>query len=353
MADAGSTSPPTPTGLVAPQPDISIAGRFQYTCIVLGIVVFCCCGWQLYAELYRLKRKAPKRDKAVALLPTIAAACELGLLWAATRYGFGQHNSYFSIDDQIKGGLLVQISQFPHAWGVALGKISIAGRLLSVKPDWKLYFWPIIGVQPLCALAANAANITQLVQCKPISASWDPRILETCPELKTLQVALYAVGAIDAATGLLLGTIHITFLFHIRMPLPRKVITISFMCTGVFVVPAVIVKLTYVDRFGKTGDWLYGMVDLAIWSMVEVLLGIFAACAPMLSRPVGNLLEWAGLRGAGDADVRRVLKYYQQTEPEYHLGALPSNIASTSSQQGILGPTMPKKTMVRGWRNDD
>ena len=149
------------------------------------------------------------------------------------------------------------------------------------------------------------------------------------------------MGAIDAVTDLTLVAIPILLYHGLTIPRTAKFLLLSFTSTGVFVAVAVAVKLTHVKSFRKTGDWLYDTVDLAMWSVVEVLLGVFAACAPMLRGPVASLLD-AGLDvGYSSADSRGA-------GVDHELGALPSKknsnigITSTSSERGILEPTKPE-----------
>lgn len=52
MADA----PPAPTGLVAPEPDISIAGRFLGVSIFLYLAALCSVARQFYIVFYKKTR---------------------------------------------------------------------------------------------------------------------------------------------------------------------------------------------------------------------------------------------------------------------------------------------------------
>ncbi|KAK4193172.1 hypothetical protein QBC35DRAFT_458240 [Podospora australis] len=234
MADAGGGAPSVPTGLVAPEPDISIAGRFLGASISLYLVALILVLWRLY-----LRRRDLNETELALTLASVPATGQLGLLWAAIPYGLGRHNFYLSIDDQVKGGQLVQTSYFLSVWGVAFGRIS--NTLLLKRLSGKLSradlgaYWCIIFIQVLCA---SSANITQGTQCRPVAANWNPTISGTCPDQRTFQVALRTVGVITTATDLFLITMSIKVIHTLSMPLRQRISLISLLGFGVFFVPA-------------------------------------------------------------------------------------------------------------------
>lgn len=60
---------------------------------------------------------------------------------------------------------------------------------------------------------------------------------------------------------------------------------------GVLASIASIAKTTLARNYGKGGDSLWDGVAPAIWSMLELQLGLIAACAPCMKSPFENLLR--------------------------------------------------------------
>ncbi|KAM7209798.1 hypothetical protein V8F06_014819, partial [Rhypophila decipiens] len=151
-----------------------------------------------------------------------------------------------------------------------------------------------IVIQVLCAFAIN---IVQLVQCRSIRASWDPRVSEaSCWEPSIFNTSLYVKGAIAVATDLTFAALSTKLLISIReveLRQCQKITTILLMSCGIFFSGFVIAKLPYIGslEFGKTGDQLFGTVNFAIWSVAEMLSGIIAACIPALQGKLKGLFQ--------------------------------------------------------------
>ncbi|KAM7198234.1 hypothetical protein V8F20_006261 [Naviculisporaceae sp. PSN 640] len=357
-AQPPATGPPGPPGPppVAPGPDVSIIGQFLGTSIFLYTVAITLVVMRIMTRL----RPTPHMgwDDAAVILALIAAGFQIGFLYAAIPHGFGRHNFYSSIEDQIETGRLLLVSQFPWGWGVAFGKISIALLLMRFKRTvpWKIFLWIMIIIQVLSALTAN---IIQLAQCRPIEASWNPMILMTdpnasCWDPNNVQASVYVMGAIAVVTDVAFALIPITFLRKVQRPLREKIVLGLLMGIGVFSAAAVIVKLTYLGPFGKSTDPSYDIVPLATWSVVEMLLGIIAACVPTLKSPFEKLLRRTGLlstsRRTGNASGYINAEDPKSGSNSHYLSDLSSKkkskigtIAGTSSEQSILEPTGPAR----------
>lgn len=291
----------------------------------------------------------------------IAAGFQIGFLYAAIPHGFGRHNFYSPIPDQIEAGRLLLMSQFPWGWGVAFGKISIALLLMRFKRTlpWKIFLWAMILIQ---VLSAMTANIIQLAQCRPIEASWNPMILMTdpnasCWDPNNVQASVYVMAVIAVITDVAFALIPITFLRKVQRPMREKIVLGFLMGIGVFSAAAVIVKLTYLGPFGKSTDPLFDIVPLATWSVVEELLGIIAACVPTLKSPFERLLRRTGLlsttKRTGNASGYINAEDPRSGSNSHYLSTLSGkkkskvDIAVTSSEQSILEPTGPARSAYR------
>ena len=122
------------------------------------------------------------------------------------------------------------------------------------------------------------------------------------------------------------------------------------MGAGVFSAAAVIVKLTYLDSFGKTKDPFFDVVNLATWSVVEEQMGIIAACVPTLKSPFERVLRRVGLlstRGRTGGGSSYINAEGQRSGSDSHylskMKKSRSEIAGTSSEQSILEPIGPAR----------
>ncbi|KAM7182799.1 hypothetical protein V8F33_014017 [Rhypophila sp. PSN 637] len=261
----------------------------------------------------------------------------LGLLYAAIPHGFGRHNFYLSIDDRIEGGRLIQLSYFPWVWGVALGKIGSAAVFLSIfkttLPWVRGFLWVVIAVQGFCALAFT---IIMLVQCRPIEASWDPRVPRaSCWELNIFHASLYSLGAITVATDFIFAALPSKLLIPTLLGPARKITIIIILSCGVLFSSFTIVKLTYVNRlqFCETGDQLFKTVDVAIWSVAEMLSGIITTCIPGIFTKVNSLL-YPSTPGVGSGNS---LGHINIDDPGAEFGSSLINLPSKQSDIETAG----------------
>lgn len=70
------------------------------------------------------------------------------------------------------------------------------------------------------------------------------------------------------------------------------------MALGIFAGVASIFKIVASSRFGRTGDLTNESIGLGMWSCIEELTGIIAACIPCLRSPFQRALEYLGIVSA-------------------------------------------------------
>ena len=75
-------------------------------------------------------------------------------------------------------------------------------------------------------------------------------------------------------------------LLHVQVGTRKKVGILMTFAVGLFVTTCSIIRLSYVVRWRKSTDptWTYTVV--ALWSLVEVNVGVVCACMPSLAGPI-------------------------------------------------------------------
>ncbi|KAK0639658.1 hypothetical protein B0T16DRAFT_463308 [Cercophora newfieldiana] len=292
-------------------PDESIVYKMLGPLVPVHTLCTLLLGMRLYTHIRPVRNLG--LDDAAAVLAMIATTTQIALFFAAIPYGVGRHNIYIPHDDQVRASRLLFISQLPWSWGVALGKISIALLLLRLKSGrgWKFFLYAMVAVQ---LASATAANIAQLVRCRPISAAWDFNTeTSRCQSPRMIHISAYTNASIAVLTDVILAAIPLTFLRHIRRS-PRERLVIAFLFgLGLAATAAASVKLTLIGSYGQTGDMLWDCVGLVTWSILEAQIGIIAACVPCLKSPlhsalrrVGWLSESSGHGRVGFAEAFRI-----------------------------------------------
>ncbi|KAK4181997.1 hypothetical protein QBC35DRAFT_230136 [Podospora australis] len=228
--DAGGAPPLAPAGppMEVPGPDISIAGRFVGVSTPLYIIAIVMVAVRLYNRIRNTSgNSSVLAEDVFAVLACIADSFQIGLLYAAIPHGFGRHNFYLRIDEQIEGMRLMQMSYLPWACGVAFGKISTICLLMRLKATWIWLFRSLIGMQ---VLGAIAIIIFMLVSCRPIEASWNPMVPgASCWNPIVFQASVYFMAATAIVTDIIFGAISTALLYKIRRPRHEKIIVIMLM----------------------------------------------------------------------------------------------------------------------------
>lgn len=107
--------------------------------------------------------------------------------------------------------------------------------------------------------------MTVFFQCQPLALTWDSSVQGTCMPPAKLRFAAFFNSAVAVLTDLCFALLPIPVLWNVRMNWKVKTAVAAILSLGVFASAAAIVKITYLDQFGKHGDFLWDSADLTIW----------------------------------------------------------------------------------------
>ncbi|KAK7908772.1 hypothetical protein PG985_016075 [Apiospora marii] len=212
-----------------------------------------------------------------------------GLL-VATMQGTPGLKSHQAFVDQTKYGFLA----IP-IWGLSMAfiKSSIGLTLLQIKSDlwFRIFVWFNIGL--MCVYGFGNLFFI-LLQCRPLPAAWgdfehagpDPQCLP--PMAITVASILGAVASI--LTDVLLSLAPLSFLWSLKRPLRERVVLGLLMSLGLFAGACSLLKNLEVRSLAEAAflppaellatDFGAKAVYICIWTALEQLLGIVAACTP-------------------------------------------------------------------------
>ncbi|CAI6085146.1 unnamed protein product [Clonostachys chloroleuca] len=154
-------------------------------------------------------------------------------------------------------------------------KGSICVMLLRITP-FTVYQRILYVVMAFSLLSALIVEIAFLMRCQPISATWDPKA-GRCANQSVVTSISYFISASTIVTDWSCSILTIFILRHARMPRRMKASIGIILALGAVASTANIVRLKYVLAYEDTVDYLYGIADIATWSMVESGTGIAAS----------------------------------------------------------------------------
>lgn len=101
----------------------------------------------------------------------------------------------------------------------------------------------------------------------------------------------------------------ITFVVKLHLSLGRRILICILMAVGLWTAAIALVKTMYIARFSYTDDTLWNMYFLTLWSKLEEVIGIIAACIPCLASRIEALLRRLGVISPASAVVARLNTY--------------------------------------------
>ncbi|KAK4442604.1 hypothetical protein QBC34DRAFT_338370, partial [Podospora aff. communis PSN243] len=216
------------------------------------------------------------------------------LILLSVRYGLGRHSVHVPLEDQPQGRKLLFFCQQASGWAIAFAKISIALMLFRLRPDSRIWRVFLLGMMLLPVAIAVATSAVLFSACKPLSAMWDFIPTAECLPFPVINQSILATAVATIVTDFILALLPLTFIVRIRITLSEKMLLFLLMGLGLVASAASICKIVSVTGSKMTGDTLRDSVDVTFWGMLEIQLGIIAACIPTLKRPTERVLQRLG-----------------------------------------------------------
>ncbi|PVH72145.1 hypothetical protein DL98DRAFT_470789 [Cadophora sp. DSE1049] len=245
-------------------------------------------------------------------------------------YGIGEPTQPSDIHRGIQG---LKYQTLSHLFGPLVGiaiKLSIGLLLLRIAQQ-RRYRYTIYG----CIVLLVMTNLTMFgllfFLCRPIDYCWNRFFYPgggTC--LPTSIIATF--GLIYSAVGMLVdwvfALIPIPMLWGINLKTRVKISVIVILSLGIFASIATVVRLKYLSvksvvQIDKNINTLYELTHSFIWNVVEVGVGIAAACLATL-RPFLKHLNILGF-SSNNYDARRYPTSKSGTRDGYHVRASPGH----------------------------
>lgn len=267
-------------------PDASRASVVTIPTVVTTIIAVVLTLLRLYVRRYVIRMMS--WDDFFNVLATLCVIVILGLILAASKYGFGRHMQYVDPARAAYSIKLLRICEFIMILSTIFLKISISlflKRLFLTSREWKVFFWCFIAFNSITS-ALDAAVI--FPQCTPVELNWDKSVPGHCWSDTAINAVGIAQGSIAAATDFILSTLPIFFLWCIRIPTRVKVGTCGIMALGFASGAFALVRTVLVPTLTATDDPTWDLVDLFLWAELEATFGVIAAAAPSVRPLMGH-----------------------------------------------------------------
>ncbi|VUC36768.1 unnamed protein product [Clonostachys rosea] len=211
-------------------------------------------------------------------------------------YGLGRHQDTIPAADLIPFTQLSFIQSIvPLMGGIAFLKIAIALELMKLKGNalawYNTVLWCLIGFVVAYTLLAW---FSFFLFCRPMAKYWDPSIEGSCYSVSLFVKFGLVNTAFNIFTDVAFATLPVPIVWLLKMPLKTRLYLVGVLSLGYVAVIMGIMKAVAQIDYNPLGDGTF-TYDVQFWGLLQLNLGIIAACGPSLKPLVRNILQLTSL----------------------------------------------------------
>lgn len=173
-----------------------------------------------------------------------------------------------------------------------------------------MHIWIIRAIMLFAAVFGGAFFFVIVFQCWPISNWWDlDPSHKHCINPSVVIALTYGVSALNVVADWTLGLLPIFIVKDLQMSSRQKRLVAVILSIAAIGSTATIVRLPYIGSLkesfdGWNGDFLYNTVGVAIWTTVEVGIGVTAGCLATLRPLIRIAFDKLGVSSSGNRKYR-------------------------------------------------
>ncbi|KAF3192586.1 hypothetical protein TWF106_011507 [Orbilia oligospora] len=221
----------------------------------------------------------------------VAAATYSILTVTGGNYGTGQHIFDVSRQELINFFKSVYIWEVGYCVALLFIKLSIITYYNRLQPS-RLYLFTLVVI----VTGSTSFLLTNILQCWPISAAWDPDALPNASHSDACindTVFAYCSAAFNIITDFWIWACCVRMLRNLQVAVKKKIEIMTIFSLGLLACGASIARLFTIHNFYGTSDKTWAIVPIMTCSFLELALAIVAACLPTLKPGFSRLSNWA------------------------------------------------------------
>ncbi|KAI0597247.1 hypothetical protein F4775DRAFT_263937 [Biscogniauxia sp. FL1348] len=209
---------------------------------------------------------------------------------------YGTFTGIGTPDDHIPGGatgvIYMEGAKTVFLWqvfflsGFVFIKSSICLTLLRIAViKWhRITFWTLIIISVVSTLVVD---IYILLQCQPIERTWGEKP-GTCIPIIVSVIITFIISGLNIITDVTTALLPFLMLKKAQMARRKKLSVIAVLSLGVLASIATLCRLPFGTAYFAPKDYLVGLGDIILWTVVECDLALIAGSLPMLAPLLRN-----------------------------------------------------------------
>ncbi|KAF3005693.1 hypothetical protein E8E13_005361 [Curvularia kusanoi] len=194
-------------------------------------------------------------------------------------YGTGKRTPDITIADAVHAMRCWWLCFISYAITITFAKLSLGFFILRLASIITLHRIVTIILTTAAVLVGVAYFFLTMFQCAPVDFFWTRMQGATNGECINIEVIIgmsYLYGSIAAATDIGFGVLVGILVWKLKVDRKTKLLMTPILGMACIASYAALVRMPYVKNF-RSADFLYGTVDISLWSTVEVGISIFAS----------------------------------------------------------------------------
>ncbi|KAI9660212.1 MAG: hypothetical protein M1831_003519 [Alyxoria varia] len=198
--------------------------------------------------------------------------------------GSGQHVLDIEMDPE-QDGLEVLVTALKNYFAAALVwapatclcKCSILVLYMELFPTQR-FRYAVFATLGLVVAFFIGQILTAVLICRPVALQWDKSIHGQCGSVVGQQIALAVVNMVIDA---IIVALPMPVVWHLQMPVKKKIGISSMFALGLIICIMNAARIAIVVLADQE-DFTYTLVDVGVFSGLEIWFGVIAACVPTL-----------------------------------------------------------------------
>ncbi|KAM0714444.1 hypothetical protein Q7P37_010231 [Cladosporium fusiforme] len=217
-------------------------------------------------------------DDAIICVGCIFAIVHTVTTCRRLQFGMGQHSWDLSDETKSNGFYWFWISIWVYYAGLFCVKISILLQYLRVfvNKHFKIICYVLIAIVSGCSLWAIFSGI---FMCAPIRHFWDKNVEGTCLNRPGVW---YSAAGVNAATDFATAILPLPLVSSLPISRQQKLLLMIVFGFGFCTCIVSVLRLVWIYPISITKDVTYESPLSALWSNVELNVGILCSCLPTL-----------------------------------------------------------------------
>ncbi|KAK7993025.1 hypothetical protein PG988_001819 [Apiospora saccharicola] len=213
-----------------------------------------------------------------ALVLTIGSAAAIGL---EGKFGLGTHTWVQPLEDFIPYMKSFYVSIILYNVGLCLIKVSILLQYRRIFTQ-QLTQWMSGGLLVFILAWTVTLSVLLPLVCFPVAKFWEPSIEGTCVD----QLAVwYVMAGVNIITDFAIFVIPLPVIKSLQLPTKQKMLLVLVFGLGLFTCVISCLRIRTLKMASLTKDPNWDNTDAALWSFIELCIGVLTSSLPTL-RPL-------------------------------------------------------------------